>query len=338
MQQLKEHITCKNTAIATFSLLNGALYYFVTCAGIDNVKDLFHLDSSVALKVLGIGASITYAMFTYKLLENLTLKPKSPPSIILIILSPFAASSFFTSATQGADWLGIPFLVSVSIGLAMFLFRTLAIIDSSVKFPDKFNELVAAWREAVAHKDYAETTRFTIAALISLGVSLCITDAIYASVTTMGTFLSISHESLLLSIFSYVAAGLGAVATIPISYYWTLRGIRQLTFGGKPNEHGVTSDPTDKHTIVAAIVALPVILGALGTTTSATGMVFGQLGMLSIIVRVVTSVIYALSGSTPGLSTLSRGLGSSMHGLFFSTCRDKPSNELHPDFIVIHKP
>jgi hypothetical protein len=111
-----------------------------------------------------------------------------------------------------------------------------------------------------------------------------------------------------------------------------LRGIKQLTYGGKPDANGEYKDPTDKYTYIAAAATTPVLLGILGSATSSTGQVFGKIGITSNVVRVSSSVIYSVAGGVPGLSTLFRGF-SKMASLF-SCCRkppvdDEESNLLH---------
>src|SRR5947207_572074 len=79
---------------ASIAIINGALYYFVSVTGGENLKNFLNLPDESADHIihgLSVGASICYTMFIYKTLENLTLCPKSRAGWVMALLAPFAA-------------------------------------------------------------------------------------------------------------------------------------------------------------------------------------------------------------------------------------------------------
>jgi hypothetical protein len=320
----------KEIFYAAFSLINAALYFFVASAGVNNIKKLFDLTDSDATKNLlgvGVGASLCYGMFSYKMIENLTLKPTAPLSIVMTSLAPFAASTFMTAGIEGSktiddNWFDVPTSVGIGIGIALFALRTLAYVDGAVKFPAKMQELKNNFVAAIQNRDVKEASRLIVAVYTALGFSLASTDATYAAANKISLWAGTDADSNLTQIISYISAGLGAVGLLPTTFYWTLRGIRQATFGGKVDMNNVTADPTNRHTIIGAIGTLPVALGVLGSVTSTEGAVFSKLGKFSTAIRVSSSLIFSVAGGLPGLSTLSRNITNR----FFSSSSNSASS------------
>lgn len=304
--------------LAAMAMVNGVLYFFVASAGVDNVRKLFEIENPETTKdllAIGIGASLCYGMFSYKLLENLTLRPTSPLSKALVVLAPISASKFLTAGIEGAEtvseyWVKMPSEAWTAIGISLFVLRAIAMIDGSVKFPSKIAELKNAFTDAIANKDFVELARIIITFYTALGFAISSTDAVYAAVSTLAQWLGANPTDLAVTVPSFIASGLGAMGLFPLTLYWTLRGIRQATNGGKPDARGVIADPTDRHTIIGTIGTLPVVLGVLGAVTSSSGQVFGRAGTTASVVRVSSAFIYAVAGGIPGLSTLSRNVST----------------------------
>lgn len=306
----------------SIALINGALYFFVSVTGGENLKNFLSLPDENAnhfIYPLSVGASICYTMFVYKTLENLTLKPQSYAGWALTLLAPFAASSFFTAGLQGTEDLSISSSIGIPIGLVLFLFRCISMIDGSVKFPTRGLELISELKVAVYEKNKMEIARLLTTLYTALGFSLSTTDSIYASSNKLVTWAGVDSENPILKSACYVTSAIGAIGTFPLAFYWTYRGLRQLTFGGNSDENGVVKDPTDIHTVTGAIATIPVTLGILGSATAATGKVFAEAGLFSSIVRVSSAFIYSIAGGIPGLSTLSRGISSKLPTL--SSCK-----------------
>lgn len=320
-------VICRERGMASLAILSGGLYFFISAAGADNLKKLFGLQDKALHIIYGIGAgaSISYAMLTYKVLENLTLFPELCLGWTLSVLSPFAASTFLIAGIEGAHALSVPSLAAILIGIILFLLRIMTMLDGSVKFPGRSAEVVLSWRKAFSENNYKEMLRLALTIYTAIGYSLSMTDAIYLAAVTIGTWFGANSENVILSICSYISCGLGALGSLPMIFYWTHRGIKQLTFGGQPDETtGENKDPTDKMTYIAMFMTIPVILGGLGSATSAHDQAFARLGLAATVIRVSSSVLYSVCGGVPGLATLGRGLSTYKPSFFnASSCCKK---------------
>lgn len=306
------------------SVINGALYFFMAAAGSENLEKLTQLegnsDANIATYCLGVGASIGYTMFVYKTLESLTLRAKSCLSIVLSILAPFAASAFLTGGIEGAMLVNIGSGFAIVIGILLFLLRTVTMVDGAVKFQDRITEIRCSWTTAFAERNVIEILRLAFTVYTAIGYSTATTDAVYAAIIKLASWLGTS-DSLGLQVTAYVSSAIGAIAFLPTILYWTHRGIKQMTYGGRADASGVNRDPTDRYTAIGAVAAIPVVLGLLGGATAANGMAFAKAGTFATVVRVSTSVIYAFGGAVPGLSTLFRGMTSCSQQSGLTSCR-----------------
>jgi hypothetical protein len=289
------------------SLITGLLYFVIAIAGAGNLEQLFHFENHSLWYLISGGAAICYGMFTYKFFEFMTLKPSSIISWCLAILAPIAASCFLTAGIEGSSRLNI-FNANeiIVIGIILFLMRTLNYIDGAVKFPDRLVEIKTATLQAFYEKNYKSISCILIVFYTAIGYSLSTTDPIYTASIKITGWLGVTASSYQAQM-AYIFAAVGALVGLPMVFYWTQRGIIQLTNSGMPDKKGVLRDPTDIYTYIGLIAALPVILGSLGAATGSSAHVFGKLGLFADVVRVSTSVIFALCAGIPGLATLFRG-------------------------------
>ena len=188
--------------------------------------------------------------------------------------------------------------------------RNLNCIDASVKFPKRLTETYESWKKSVDDRDYYEIARLLTVWISSLGYALCTTDSIYSSAETISHWLSVPDHGV--PVIAATAASLGALGTLPLNVYWSHRGLRQLSYGGKMNNEGINPDPTDRYTFVGFLLVLPIILGILGGATAASGQAAGRLGITTAIIRVVTSILYACFAGTPGMASLLRNTTTSI--------------------------
>lgn len=301
-------INGKVLTISVISIVNGTLYFSIAVAGGGNIKSLFDVNGDIAnviVMIAGAGASLVYTMFTYKTLEALSLKINSISKGILASLAPFSALAFLTAGKDGAKLLQFNNQIALGIGVSVFGLRMINCIDASVKFPDRLLETKQAWSDAMQIKDYWELARLSVVWLASIGYVACTTDAIYNATSIIFNWLSYDNNVVIANV-SLAASILGALGTLPLNVYWSHRGLRQLTFGGKSNVNGENPDPTDRYTYIGLALVTPVMLGILGGATASTGAVFGRLGTFSQVVRVSTSIMYAAFAGTPGMATLLR--------------------------------
>lgn len=288
----------------TYAMINGSLYFAIVVRGGSDLEKLMHINSFALIVTFSAYNSLVYTMFTYKTLEFLSLKPDSFTKFVFSLLAPFTASAFLTAGTSGAEILGIEKNGALTIGILLFLFRIVNCVDASVKFPQRCIDTYKAWVDAQRTSDYNEMARLLIVWILSIGYAASTTDAVYNSMLTIANWLSISSTKAVP--FFYAASVLGALGALPLTVYWSHRGLRQLTYGGKTNENGQTPDPTDIYTYLGLICVLPSILGTLGGATTSTGNVFAKMGEFAIYTRLLTSIFYALCASTPGMATLLR--------------------------------
>lgn len=292
------------------SAFNGALYFFVSHAGGENLESFLNIQgpsANHAINAISIASSLVYTMFMYKTFEALTLRPNTKTKVALSLLAPFAASAFLTAGKEGATAVGSPDILAFLIGFVLLAFRILNCIDANVKFPSRLKELTQAWSKAGASRDTLELARLIFTWVVGIGYSIATTDAVYNSTTIILNWISITNKPAITTT-GYIFAGLGAVATLPLNLYWTHRGLKQLTYGGACDTQGNVLDPTDRYTFIGSFLVLPVILGILGGATASQGAVFGQLGLFAQIVRVSTSAFYGICAGTPGMATLCRSI------------------------------
>lgn len=302
----------KEIFCSLLAVTNGALYFYVSAAGTDNLRKLFHLEKEspeidLMIYGFGIGASVCFASFSYLMLENISLRPKTVLSVGLAILSPIAASSFLTAGEEGAAFMGINKNAALGFGIFLYLFRMISMIDGVVKFSAKKDELIEQFLEVVHEKDIKNLVRVLITLYTALGFTVSATDSIYAAIALLVE--KVHGDPVVgFSIPIAIISAVGALAIFPLIYNWTLRGLNQLTYGGKPDAAGVVKDITDKYTFIAIFAVLPVVLGSLGSVTASSGNMFSKLGVASDVIRVSSSIIYAICGGIPGLSTLTRAV------------------------------
>lgn len=305
----KNHVSVK-MAFASISLINGILYFAVSKAGGDNVERIFDfqgLGANITMDVISGGSSLCYTMFFYKTLESLSLLPKSVLEGALILLAPLAASSFFTAGMEGTKALGLSSEITLVVACILFILRMVNCADGSAKFPGRLNEMKKEWDIAWTAKNYKELARLIMTGLVSLGYSAASTDAIYNTSIVLLELFGLPKNNTM-NYIAFAASILGALGTLPMTLYWTHRGLKQLTFGGRINDEGNNPDPTDRYTALSLPVVSTVTLGIIGSATGTNGKVFGTLGLFSNCVRVGSSTIYAIAAATPGISTLFRGM------------------------------
>jgi hypothetical protein len=299
---VKKH---KMKIAAGASLFNGALFFAVFEAGVKNIYQTFKiggLGADIAMDIVGAGACLCYAMFFYKTLESLSLKPKNILEAILVLLAPFAASSYFSAGKEGAESLSIITQLAITIGVVLFLLRMVNCVDGSTKFTKRLDEVKSSGKKAWVEKNAVELARLTVTSIASLGYAASATDAVYnASTALIGTSPAAVGVS-------YAASALGAIGIFPMTFYWTHRGLKQLTLGGRADENGVITDPTDRYTFAGLPIVATIIIGTVGSATGTSGNVFGKLGLFATCVRLGSSAVYATCGATPGISTLLRGI------------------------------
>lgn len=318
----------KEVLCALLGVVSGSLYFFVAEAGVDNIKNLFKISASdqslnVLMYFLSAGASLCFATFTYKFLENISLKPKFALSYVLLLLAPIAAATFLIAGIEGASSVGLNTYFAIAIGLSLYAFRVLSMVDTINKFPEKAKELINELIDSVKTKNITMVLRLMITLFTAIGFSASSTDSIYAAINKILIECGLNDEKLLV-IAGYFFGAIGALGIFPLTMYWTYRGLNQLTFGGKLNENGSLKDPTDIYTVAAAIATVPVILGSLGSVTSANDQMFGELGEFSKITRIVSSITYAMAGGVPGLSTLFRSTSNSVLNCHSSLFHKQP--------------
>ncbi len=314
-RQEKSRCDSKFNAQVTIALLNGLLYAFtIPENGGENIKQYFNLRGPVTdglIHILSGISGLCYTMFCYKTLEALNLKTESGAAIALATLSPFAASGYLTGGVEGASLISaFPVELCAIVGVLLYAFRNVSCIDASFKFPERIGEIKQAWNKAWEEKDYKELTRLAITVISSLGFALSATDAVYAAVQIVIAWFG-DPTTMLAQGISYAASGVGALGILPLCLYWTHRGLKQLTFGGRRDEEGVKKDPTDAYTYLGLMVVAPNALGVLGSTVSSTttGKVFGRLGITAEVVRLTSSGVYAITSGTPGMGAFFRAGG-----------------------------
>jgi hypothetical protein len=301
----------KMKAVAAISVFNGVLFYAISAAGGENIERILKIEghrANVSMHLVGIGSSVCYTMFFYKTLESLSLLPKNILEGALASLAPFAASPYLSAGIEGAK--SFDFItpeIATIVGIILFILRMVNCVDGSTKLPNRLNEMKSSWEKAWIKKDYVELSRLIVTSLASFGYAVATTDAIYNSAEKILGFFKIG-PSAGTEAFSYISSILGAAGILPMTFYWTHRGMKQLTGGGESDDNGTVADPTDRYTYASLPIVATVIIGTIGSATGTVGSVFGRLGIFASYVRLAASTIYATCGAVPGVSTLLRGI------------------------------
>lgn len=289
-----------------FSLLNGILYSVIAVLGIKNLEQIFNFKNTSIFYLISIGSIICYSAFSYKFFESMSLKPTSFLSWILLFLSPIAASSFLSAGIQGASQLNLfNNETCIIIGILLFFFRTLNLIDGSVKLPERLTLIKTGFANGFKKGNHNVLVANVIILYTAIGYSLSSTDAIYTAVITICRWINCTNAHYVTCV-GFIGSIIGALVSFPMFLYWIQRGISQLLNFGTPDIRGIIVDPTDKFTYIALFFSLPVILGALGAATGINAEVFGKLGTPAVVVRVSSAILFAITASIPGLSTLLR--------------------------------
>ena len=301
-------IHIKAICISSLAIITGAFYFTISVEGGNNFQLYFNFENKPVIYGISIGATLCFAMFTYKTLEQLSLKPKNKTSWILALLSPLASSTFFIGSIEGSKALGFhcSSLVLI-IAFVLFGMRTLSYIDGAVKFPERLIEIKQSWNNFLKHKDHLCLLYLIIILFTTLGYSASTTDSIYSAIEILRKSLGVVSEENLTTT-SYLLCIIGALVSIPMIFYWSQRGLMQLTARGKVDLNGVNKNPTDIFTYLGFMATFPVVLGSLGAATNASGHVFGQLGVFSEVVRILSSSLFAVLAGIPGLSALFRSI------------------------------
>ncbi len=300
----------KTHSTKMIATLNGCLYTSIAYKGGSDLQSLLAISDNTAFElnmILSIGAGLVYTMFMYKTLEALSLSIDTYTKAFFAMMAPFSASAFLTAGMAGTTLLFQQDALAWSIGILLFLLRIINCIDASVKFPERFKETKELGYQAFIEKDYAELARFCTIWIVSIGYAFCTTDAIY---NAMNTLTKSWIAPPMLDPICYLGALLGALGTLPLNVYWSYRGLRQLTFGGKKEANNHIADPTDGYTYAGFLCVLPLILGILGGATGTGGHVAARLGFFTDVLRVITSIMYSCFAGTPGMATLLRTMGT----------------------------
>lgn len=307
--------------LGTVAIINGASYFTIATGGGLNLQKLIGDDSeTIYWLIIGISieASIVYTLFVYKNFQGVTVRINSIPKGLFALLAPITAASFLTGSLEGSEQLEIPPALSILIGCILYCLRIIACVDAEIKFPRRFLEVAHTAYHAIIERDVPKLIRLTLMILIMAGYLASITDGIYRSAYMGANLIGIApynqHR------FSFAASILGAIGAIPTSFYWVHQGLAELTFG---------TSKTDRYTFIGMVLILPSILGIFGALTASTGNVFGRLGFPSIIIRLITSILYGILTGTPGMSNLLRGIRG--------CCHDDAA-ELSPPTITITTP
>lgn len=291
------------------SVINGLLYIVVAKAGGQNIEDFLNIsqksNADTIVNIIAFSSAPCYTMFFYKTLENLKIRPNNRIEFFLSALAPVSAASFLTAGIEGAQDFHITYELSLIIGMALFMFRTINCADGAAKITSRCEEILSAFTHAKEKKDFKELTRIFLTIIASVGYSISSTDPIFSASQRILGWLQISSSDAI-NIVSYMMSIIGAIGIFPMSFYWIHRGLKQLTYGGTLNKDGQTPDPTDKFTYLALIPVAPVTLGVLGSAVASTNHVFGKLGMFAEATRISSSFIYSMCAGVPGISTLLR--------------------------------
>jgi hypothetical protein len=323
--ETKRTYRCDNSWLSWASLkklvaaTNGLLYVTVANAGGQNLKHFLGFNSEVAISVLSGFAGVCNALFYYKILEYLKLKPTTVLTTLLAGLSPISASAFLTAGIEGSAGIpGFSTKIDIAVGVSIYILRMIACVDGAVKLPGRMEELKSAWNTAWSEKDFKELSRLIATGLVSVGYSLSSTDAIYEASEIILNWFGVPTGTQ--TAVSYAAGTLGGIGIFPLVLYWTHRGIKQLTWGGRANDTGANPDPTDRYTFLSLLPVTPVTLGIVGASSSEVGELFGKLGWSAEIVRLMSSSIYSIAGGVPGMSTLLRSIADTINPQTALTC------------------
>ena len=286
-------------------IFNGMLYYSLAFEGGSALLSSFNVNGEAAYRsnvAISACTSLVYGMFWYIFLGmSSELKDiDSYSKVGLLTIAPFAALAFLTGGMEGAELLGFNQDIALFVGILLFCFRAFTYADAAIKFPARLTETRNSWNDSLANRDYSEIARLAIVWLNSLCYAASTTDSIYNATTIILS--SFSKDSALISRLSYLSAGLGAIAGLPLFVFISHVGLRQLTYAS--NHEGRIN--TDVFTYIGAFCVLPSIFGALGGASGSSGHVYGLIGHGFDWIRVVAAIAYALFAGTPGMAHLIR--------------------------------
>ncbi len=287
-----------------FAFINGILYFVIALEGIKNIQRIFNFNHVLSLHLISLGAVVCYGAFSYKFVESMSFKPNTVLSWVLLFLSPFAASSFLSAGIQGATHLQMfDMRLCVVIGLTLFFSRILNLIDGSVKFSERLNMIKTSFAFGFHGKNSKAFIANIIILYTALGYALSSTDAIYTSATIISRWLGLTNIHYLhyVGVASSIS---GALAGFPMFLYWVQRGVMQLFCIKLTDKNHLVDQAEPIYTYCALIFSIPVIFGALGAATGSNPHVFGLLGTPADAVRVSSSILFAITASIPGLTTL----------------------------------
>ncbi len=295
----------KKSFFYLLSLFNGILYYAIAMTGSSNIDRIFNLHHSThwITYLICTGASLVYTMFTYQTLISFSCQPSNLIDTLLMVLSLLSASAFFTAGYQGAAMLGFNSSLALPIAFLLFGLRLINCVDASAKFTKRVKLVYQDWCHACSHADYTQQLRICIVILVSIGYTASATDAIFHAMFLLGRWTQATSHAWYN--ISFVCSVLGAIATFPLIFYWTHRGLEELTTITKI-KHRMVTQITDRYTYLGAICVAPVILGIIGSVTMAHSAIFGSLGLSANLTRVITSIVYALCAGTPGIAAALR--------------------------------
>lgn len=325
-------------AITTVAASNAIFYYPLAIAGGNSIKKLFQTESSaldMAVIILAAWACVCYGLFMYRTLELFEYrKARLLEGAAIVVIAPLASLAFFGGGIEGCEQ--IPFLnqpgTVIACGVILFIFRQLNMIDGIYKFKAR----TVLMKNELANANCLDFIRIAIPVLASVGYALSTTDSIFFSLKKMVELNNGRLTGGLEGLFYFISV-VGAIGIFPLALFWTHKGVKQLTCGGKRDAQGQTADLTDKYTFLGLLLTLPVFLGILGSATEAQGDVWGKTGLTGLIIRIASALIYAAcAGTVPWAALLRGNMASGLH-----CCRPSvpvPTLEARPREILTIEP
>lgn len=288
------------------SFLNGVIYFFIAYEGLENIKFkscfFYFIKSNSAF--FALLACLIYSTFMYKTLESFSYKLNTVTKLIFTLLAPVSTLAFFSSGFFGAIKFGVYDKLAFQIGFILFLFRMINALDAADKFPSRFSNFIIAQSVAIKEKKTIELIRILVVWFCSIGYCFCALDSIHWSSLVILKSLNFIPTAYV-NILSIFFANLGSIGTFPLIFYWSYRGLKQLTFARSDLYY---SDTTDIYTFIALFLVSPIILGIIGGVSSVDNGLLGKQGDFSYYLRITTSVMYGCFAGTPGLANLLRSL------------------------------
>ncbi|PIZ04691.1 MAG: hypothetical protein COY58_02770 [Gammaproteobacteria bacterium CG_4_10_14_0_8_um_filter_38_16] len=301
-------------AIALLAILNGTLFFAIAAEGKNSLSRTLH-EKNKAIDEFSIFSNvicaISYAAFFRSALKNIHLRPNNPAALTFCLFAPFAASAYCSSGIEGAKSLSLSSTIANTTGVALFLLRILNCVDGANRFPDQLKSMRDTWRNAYQSKNYAECMRLISAITITSAYCIASTDAFFYSTETLLRFAQCPIETAA-RVACYVACALGVIGTLPLSLYWTHRGILEVT-NNKPIKTN-SLDPSiaarDRYTLIAMLITLFTITGTLGAASNKKCAIFCSLGAWTAYISIPASMLYAVFSGIPGISNTLRDLFS----------------------------